>query len=271
MGSCAPIALPETEVVSLSPRTLLELEPVRRARRQSLPCKLQKKDAAARRPRKKQVFVCPEPSCPHHHPSHALAGRAGIRKHFRRKHGGHRQWACARCSKAYAVFADNEAHAKTCGTRTGDTCCQHCGRVFTRVYRFVEHQDTCSAGRPQAEVADGSSAPVCGVAAAAVSSPSQQQAPTASSPRRSSQSVNIATSAVAVRSPAAPVFHRFFHEGPTPPSGTLGGGPLNLELQLRPPSCYAAATRSPQVPISRPQHEVATELRLSMGEAVGQE
>jgi hypothetical protein len=104
-----------------------------------------------------------------------------------------------------------------------------------------------------------------------VSSPSQQQAPTASSLRRSSQSVNIATSAVAVRSPAAPVFHRFFHEGPTPPSGTLGGGPLNLELQLRPPSCYAAATRSPRVPISRPQHEVATELRLSMGEAVGQE
>ena len=78
---------------------------------------------------RKRVFVCPEPSCLHHDPSHALGDLVGIKKHFRRKHSGQRQWACARCSKAYAVHSDYKAHLKTCGTR-GHSC--DCGRVFSR-------------------------------------------------------------------------------------------------------------------------------------------
>jgi hypothetical protein len=99
-------------------------------RRHKVPWKLLKREAgeAAR----KRVFVCPEPSCLHHDPSHALGDLVGIKKHFRRKHSGHRQWACARCSKAYAVHSDYKAHLKTCGTR-GHTC--DCGRVFSRYVR----------------------------------------------------------------------------------------------------------------------------------------
>jgi hypothetical protein len=61
-------------------------------RRHKVPWKLLKREAgeAAR----KRVFLCPEPSCLHHDPSHALGDLVGIKKHFRRKHSGHRQWAC---------------------------------------------------------------------------------------------------------------------------------------------------------------------------------
>ncbi|KAM0903816.1 hypothetical protein ACQ4PT_018427 [Festuca glaucescens] len=146
---------PEAEVVSLSPQTLLdssryacEICGQMFRREQNLvfhrrghdmpwkrdpaaaPRKKRRDEAAA--PRKKRVFVCPEPSCLHHHPSHALADHTGIKKHFLRKHGGHRQWACARCSKAYAVLNDYKAHVKSCGTRGAHSCCQHCGRSFTR-------------------------------------------------------------------------------------------------------------------------------------------
>jgi hypothetical protein len=74
---------------------------------------------------------------------------------------------------------------------------------------------------------------------------------------------------VAVRSPAAPAFHRFLDQGPTPPSGIRGGGAHNLELQLMPPSCYPAATHSPEAPISLADDDVATELRLSIGFCTG--
>ncbi|BAF25235.2 Os09g0449400, partial [Oryza sativa Japonica Group] len=134
---------PDAEVVSLSPRTLLESDRYvceicnqgfqrdqnlqMHRRRHKVPWKLLKREAgeAAR----KRVFVCPEPTCLHHDPSHALGDLVGIKKHFRRKHSGHRQWACARCSKAYAVHSDYKAHLKTCGTR-GHSC--DCGRVFSR-------------------------------------------------------------------------------------------------------------------------------------------
>ena len=134
---------PDAEVVALSPRTLLESDRYvceicgqgfqrdqnlqMHRRRHKVPWKLLKREAgeAAR----KRVFVCPEPSCLHHDPSHALGDLVGIKKHFRRKHSGHRQWACARCSKAYAVHSDYKAHLKTCGTR-GLSC--DCGRVFSR-------------------------------------------------------------------------------------------------------------------------------------------
>jgi hypothetical protein len=134
---------PDAEVVSLSPRTLLESDRYvceicgqgfqrdqnlqMHRRRHKVPWKLLKREAgeAAR----KRVFVCPEPSCLHHDPSHALGDLVGIKKHFRRKHSGQRQWACVRCSKAYAVHSDYKAHLKTCGTR-GHSC--DCGRVFSR-------------------------------------------------------------------------------------------------------------------------------------------
>ncbi|KAL8100665.1 hypothetical protein AgCh_032791 [Apium graveolens] len=41
----------------------------------------------------------------------------------------------------YAVQSDYKAHLKTCGTR-GHSC--DCGRVFSRVESFIEHQDACN-------------------------------------------------------------------------------------------------------------------------------
>lgn len=162
---------PDAEVVSLSPRTLLESDRYvceicnqgfqrdqnlqMHRRRHKVPWKLLKRSdhhdpanadgtgggAAVMR---KRVFVCPEPTCLHHDPRHALGDLVGIKKHFRRKHSNHKQWACGKCSKAYAVHSDFKAHLKTCGTR-GHSC--DCGRVFSRVESFIEHQDTCHIGR----------------------------------------------------------------------------------------------------------------------------
>ncbi|PKA65659.1 Zinc finger protein MAGPIE [Apostasia shenzhenica] len=160
---------PDAEVVSLSPRTLLESDRYvcdicnqgfqrdqnlqMHRRRHKVPWKLLKRESpspeAAAVPAKKRVFVCPEQSCLHHDPCHALGDLVGIKKHFRRKHSAHRQWACSRCSKAYAVHSDFKAHLKTCGTR-GHSC--DCGRVFSRVESFIEHQDSCNAGRGRPEL-----------------------------------------------------------------------------------------------------------------------
>ncbi|KAM3257847.1 hypothetical protein ACQJBY_049891 [Aegilops geniculata] len=292
---------PDAEVVSLSPRTLLESDRYvceicnqgfqrdqnlqMHRRRHKVPWKLLKREAgeAAR----KRVFVCPEPSCLHHDPSHALGDLVGIKKHFRRKHSGHRQWACSRCSKAYAVHSDYKAHLKTCGTR-GHSC--DCGRVFSRVESFIEHQDTCTAGCAQAGA--GVAAPACGVAAAPSS---QQQAPppaislsrsrTASSTSPSSDVVISAVTwpgAAAMRSPNAAAFHRFEQQVPSPrtpqPDGRGGGG-YNLELQLMPPSSgstggaaapmgvapsWYAAPQSPPASISQGD-AAAMQLQLSIG------
>ncbi|XP_062213501.1 protein indeterminate-domain 16-like [Phragmites australis] len=169
---------PDAEVVALSPRTLLESDRYvceicgqgfqreqnlqMHRRRHKVPWRLVKRappgssgedggstgggGAAGAR---KRVFVCPEPSCLHHDPAHALGDLVGIKKHFRRKHGGRRQWVCARCAKGYAVQSDYKAHLKTCGTR-GHSC--DCGRVFSRVESFIEHQDACNSGRIRGEV-----------------------------------------------------------------------------------------------------------------------
>ncbi|KAL4284031.1 hypothetical protein GQ457_16G024310 [Hibiscus cannabinus] len=151
---------PDAEVVSLSPKTLLESDRYvceicnqgfqrdqnlqMHRRRHKVPWKLLKRETPVAR---KRVFVCPEPSCLHHDPCHALGDLVGIKKHFRRKHSNHKQWVCERCSKGYAVQSDYKAHLKTCGTR-GHSC--DCGRVFSRVESFIEHQDACqmSRGRP---------------------------------------------------------------------------------------------------------------------------
>ncbi|CAD6265247.1 unnamed protein product [Miscanthus lutarioriparius] len=266
---------PDAEVVSLSPRTLLESDRYvceicgqgfqrdqnlqMHRRRHKVPWKLLKREAgeAAR----KRVFVCPEPSCLHHDPSHALGDLVGIKKHFRRKHSGHRQWACARCSKAYAVHSDYKAHLKTCGTR-GHTC--DCGRVFSRVESFIEHQDTCNAGRPRAETSSspasggGGGGAGFGVAAAAASTPQRLQlhaaaaaalSRTASSASPSSggefgvsqhQQVACWPAGPAMASPTAAATFLRFDPALSPPTPQYerpgaGGGVHNLELQLMPP------------------------------------
>lgn len=133
---------PDAEVVSLSPKTLLESDRYvceicnqgfqrdqnlqMHRRRHKVPWKLLKRETPEV---KKRVFVCPEPTCLHHNPCHALGDLVGIKKHYRRKHSDNKQWVCARCSKAYAVQSDYKAHLKTCGTR-GHSC--DCGRVFSR-------------------------------------------------------------------------------------------------------------------------------------------
>ncbi|KAE9600202.1 putative chromatin regulator PHD family [Lupinus albus] len=138
---------PDAEVVSLSPKTLLESDRYvceicnqgfqrdqnlqMHRRRHKVPWKLLKRETPVV---KKKVFVCPEPTCLHHDPCHALGDLVGIKKHFRRKHSNHKQWVCERCSKGYAVQSDYKAHLKTCGTR-GHSC--DCGRVFSRLIFFL--------------------------------------------------------------------------------------------------------------------------------------
>ncbi|KAB2053078.1 hypothetical protein ES319_A12G162900v1 [Gossypium barbadense] len=146
---------PEAEVVSLSPQTLLESDRYvceicnqgfqrdqnlqMHRRRHKVPWKLVKSET--QEVVKKKVYVCPEPSCLHHNPCHALGDLVGIKKHFRRKHSLNKQWVCDKCFKGYAVQSDYKAHLKTCGTK-GHSC--DCGRVFSRVASFIEHQDICS-------------------------------------------------------------------------------------------------------------------------------
>jgi hypothetical protein len=228
---------PDAEVVSLSPRTLLESDRYvceicnqgfqrdqnlqMHRRRHKVPWKLVKRDGPGEV--RKRVFVCPEPSCLHHDPCHALGDLVGIKKHFRRKHSGQRQWVCARCSKGYAVQSDYKAHLKTCGTR-GHSC--DCGRVFSRVESFIEHQDTCNAGRLRAS-------------AAASTSPSSDIIPSPTAwPLR--MSTNI---------PSQP-------SDQTPPTSQ------NLELQLLPPS---DVDRSSQMKTVYNELNQDTCLRLSIG------
>lgn len=116
---------------------------------------------------KKRVYVCPEPSCLHHDPCHALGDLVGIKKHFRRKHSNHKQWVCEKCSKGYAVQSDYKAHLKTCGTR-GHSC--DCGRVFSRVESFIEHQDACTLRGAQPELQ--ALQPACSSRTASSTSPS---------------------------------------------------------------------------------------------------
>ncbi|XP_039012382.1 zinc finger protein SHOOT GRAVITROPISM 5-like [Hibiscus syriacus] len=153
---------PDAEVVSLSPQTLLESDRYvceickqgfqrdqnlqMHRRRHNVPWKLLKRESSDEV--KKRVFVCPEPSCLHHDPCHALGDLVGIKKHFRRKHSNQKQWVCDKCGKGYAVQSDFKAHLKTCGTR-GHSC--DCGRVFSRVERFIEHQDACTVRRIRPE------------------------------------------------------------------------------------------------------------------------
>ncbi|KAL8229903.1 hypothetical protein R6Q57_014803 [Mikania cordata] len=171
---------PDAEVVSLSPKTLLESDRYvceicnqgfqrdqnlqMHRRRHKVPWKLLKRESPEV---KKRVFVCPEPSCLHHDPCHALGDLVGIKKHYRRKHSNDKQWVCEKCSKGYAVQSDYKAHLKTCGTR-GHSC--DCGRVFSRVESFIEHQDACIVRRVHPDVPTFQ--PACSSRTASSTSPS---------------------------------------------------------------------------------------------------
>ncbi|KAH7445461.1 hypothetical protein KP509_01G010300 [Ceratopteris richardii] len=163
----AEFADPDAEVIALSPKMLMESNRYvceicnqgfhrdqnlqMHRRRHKVPWKLLKR---ADPEVQKRVYVCPEPSCLHHSPCHALGDLVGIKKHYRRKHSSMKQWACEKCSKAYAVQSDYKAHIKTCGTR--GHCCD-CGRVFSRVESFIEHQDACTAAASVRDHKDTSS------------------------------------------------------------------------------------------------------------------
>ncbi|CAI8617663.1 unnamed protein product [Vicia faba] len=178
---------PDAEVVSLSPKTLLESDRYvceicnqgfqrdqnlqMHRRRHKVPWKLLKRETT--QGLKKRVFVCPEPSCLHHDPCHALGDLVGIKKHFRRKHSNHKQWVCEKCNKGYAVQSDYKAHIKTCGTR-GHSC--DCGRVFSRVESFIEHQDACNVRgkNNQPEFQATTMQPACSSRTASSTSPSSE-------------------------------------------------------------------------------------------------
>ncbi|XP_010917290.1 zinc finger protein SHOOT GRAVITROPISM 5 [Elaeis guineensis] len=249
---------PDAEVVSLSPRTLLESDRYvceicnqgfqrdqnlqMHRRRHKVPWKLLKREATEVR---KRVFVCPESSCLHHDPCHALGDLVGIKKHFRRKHSNHRQWVCAKCSKAYAVQSDYKAHLKTCGTR-GHSC--DCGRVFSRVESFIEHQDACNAGRARAELQ--TLQPAC-------------LSRTASSPSRSSD-----TNFSQAGWPGLPMPNLatiFLHNDQIPSPQSDHRRTHHTELQLLPPS-NTKSTSLPSPILSPTSHEAhATKLQLSIG------
>ncbi|KAL3644908.1 hypothetical protein CASFOL_010088 [Castilleja foliolosa] len=145
---------PDAEVIALSPKTLMatnrfvceicnkgfqrdqNLQLHRRGH--NLPWKLKQRSS---KEIKKRAYVCPEPSCLHHHPSRALGDLTGIKKHYCRKHG-EKKWKCEKCSKVYAVQSDWKAHTKTCGTR--EYRCD-CGTLFSRKDSFITHRAFCDA------------------------------------------------------------------------------------------------------------------------------
>ncbi|KAM0936601.1 putative transcription factor C2H2 family [Dioscorea sansibarensis] len=146
---------PEAEVVALSPKSLMatnrfvceicnkgfqrdqNLQLHRRGH--NLPWKLRQR--SNKEVVKKRVYVCPEASCVHHHPSRALGDLTGIKKHYSRKHG-EKKWKCDKCSKRYAVHSDWKAHIKNCGTK--EYKCD-CGILFSRKDSFITHRAFCDA------------------------------------------------------------------------------------------------------------------------------
>ncbi|XP_011021714.1 PREDICTED: protein SHOOT GRAVITROPISM 5-like isoform X1 [Populus euphratica] len=240
---------PDAEVVSLSPRTLLESDRYvceicsqgfqrdqnlqMHRRRHKVPWKLLKRETQEV---KKRVYVCPEPSCLHHDPCHALGDLVGIKKHFRRKHSNHKQWVCEKCSKGYAVQSDYKAHLKTCGTR-GHSC--DCGRVFSRVESFIEHQDACTVRRAQPELQ--ALQPACSSRTASSTSPS------------SDANFSIVPLPGIPMSKATEPVYLYSDRN----DASTSQQEHNLELQLLPAS-------SPHLP-QNPDEGYATNLKLSIG------
>ncbi|KAK6147991.1 hypothetical protein DH2020_018903 [Rehmannia glutinosa] len=251
---------PDAEVVSLSPKTLLESDRYvceicnqgfqrdqnlqMHRRRHKVPWKLLKRETPIAR---KRVFVCPEPSCLHHDPCHALGDLVGIKKHFRRKHSNQKQWVCEKCSKGYAVQSDYKAHLKTCGTR-GHSC--DCGRVFSRVESFIEHQDACSMGRLRSDCHPLQPPPAC-------------LSRTASSPSPSSDTnLSVAPWANAnnalPKKPTEPIFLTNAAAG----ASNSGVRQPNLELQLL---TKASSSMNISANSTKLDENHSTQLQLSIG------
>ncbi|RWV82727.1 hypothetical protein GW17_00055752 [Ensete ventricosum] len=258
---------PDAEVVALSPRTLLESDRYvceicnqgfqrdqnlqMHRRRHKVPWKLLKREAADQV--RKRVFVCPEPTCLHHDPAHALGDLVGIKKHFRRKHSNHRQWVCARCSKAYAVQSDYKAHLKTCGTR-GHSC--DCGRVFSRCpqssYRLLFV--SCSSLNAQRKMIT-TQPPAC---LSRTTSTTSRSSDTNFSPR--------VWAGLSMQNPAAAVF---LSRPDQPPSSRPDQCcTQSIELQLLSPSSNGHTPLSSSASLSTAIEEAkVTKLQLSIGPA----
>lgn len=145
---------PDAEIVALSPKSLMtknrfvceickkgfqrEQNLQLHRRGHNLPWKLRQRTGNEIQ---KRVYICPEPSCPHHDPSRALGDLTGIKKHYGRKHG-EKNWKCEKCAKKYAVPSDLKAHMKSCGTKEY-TC--DCGTIFSRRDSYVTHRAFCNA------------------------------------------------------------------------------------------------------------------------------
>lgn len=244
---------PDAEVVSLSPKTLLESDRYvceicnqgfqrdqnlqMHRRRHKVPWKLLKRESPEVR---KRVFVCPEPSCLHHDPTHALGDLVGIKKHFRRKHSNNKQWVCEKCAKGYAVQSDYKAHLKTCGTR-GHSC--DCGRVFSRVESFIEHQDACNVRRVRPELQ--ALQPACSSRSASSTSPSSDNNFGIVPLQRISVPTNNTSEAMFLGPERYSCSSTDDHHHPH-----------NLELQLLPSSNHASRSRD---------HNHATNLKLTIG------
>lgn len=146
---------PDAEVIALSPTSLMatnrfvceicnkgfqrdqNLQLHRRGH--NLPWKLKQRNT--KEVIRKKVYLCPEKTCVHHHPSRALGDLTGVKKHYSRKHG-EKKWKCDKCSKKYAVQSDWKAHSKICGTR--EYKCD-CGTLFSRKDSFITHRAFCDA------------------------------------------------------------------------------------------------------------------------------
>ncbi|WOG87582.1 hypothetical protein DCAR_0206811 [Daucus carota subsp. sativus] len=146
---------PDAEVIALSPASLMatnrfvceicnkgfqrdqNLQLHRRGH--NLPWKLKQRNT--KEVIRKKVYLCPEKTCVHHHPSRALGDLTGVKKHYSRKHG-EKKWKCDKCSKKYAVQSDWKAHSKICGTR--EYKCD-CGTLFSRKDSFITHRAFCDA------------------------------------------------------------------------------------------------------------------------------
>ncbi|KAL0380277.1 UNVERIFIED_CONTAM: Zinc finger protein SHOOT GRAVITROPISM 5 [Sesamum angustifolium] len=237
---------PDAEVVSLSPKTLLESDRYvceicnqGFQRDQNLQCTAAAQGAveAAKAGNPNCEKACfrlpPEPSCLHHDPCHALGDLVGIKKHFRRKHSNQKQWVCEKCSKGYAVQSDTTSPSQNLRTR-GHSC--DCGRVFSRVESFIEHQDACSMGRLRSESHPLQPPPPCLSRTASSPSPSSDTnlsvAPWASA----------AAAALALPKPTEPIFLSTPAAVSTPRNNSR---PPNLELQLSPKPAPPPSTPNP--------------------------
>ncbi|KAK1423748.1 hypothetical protein QVD17_19056 [Tagetes erecta] len=148
------IEYPDAEIIALSPHTLMtkdrfvcevclrgfprEQNLELHKRGHNLPWRLRQNTNQNRHARRK-LYICPEPSCVHHDPSHALGDLTGIKKHYSRKHG-EKTLKCKKCGRMYAVQSDLKAHAKVCGSK--EYRCP-CGMFFASRETFVAHRVSC--------------------------------------------------------------------------------------------------------------------------------